>query len=116
MEMYRPNKPFTTPFMILNPTSKKSNGRIVKEYPTQGEIIYVSFTTFGGTETVINGLISVRDTGNIETWYRPDIKSDSRLKRMSDGKIYDVLGDPENIEMRNQFMKFKIEYSRGSNG
>lgn len=115
--MYRPNRPFTTPFMVLNPIgTEKINGRIVKKYPDEGEIINCSFVTFGGTEVIVNNVISVRDTGSIETWFTPDIKSDSKLKRLSDGKIYDVLGDPENIEMRNQFMKFKVEYTRGSNG
>ena len=115
--MYRPSRAFTTPFMILNPIStEKVNGRVVKVYPDRGDTIFTAFTTFGGTETLINNVVSVRDTGNIETWYRPDIKSDTRLKRLSDGKVYEILGDPENIEMRNQFMKFKIEYSRGSNG
>lgn len=115
--MYRPSTAFTTPFMILNPTStEKVNGKVVKVYPDEGDVIYTSFKTFGGSETLINDVVSVRDTANIETWYRPDIRSDTRLKRLSDGKFYEILGDPENIEMRNQFMKFKVEYSRGSNG
>lgn len=109
--MYRPSRAFTTPFMILNPIStEKVNGRVVKKYPDESEdIIFTAFTTFGGTETVINGVITVVDTGNIETWYRPDIKADTKLKRLSDGKVYEILGKPENIEMRNQFMKFKVE-------
>ena len=115
--MYRPTRAFTTLFMILNPTgTEKVNGRVVKKYPSEGDVIYASFTTFGGTETMVNDLVSIRDTGNVETWYRPDIKADTKLKRLPDGKIYEILGDPENIEMRNQYLKFKVEYSRGSNG
>lgn len=114
--MYRPANPFTTPFEVLNPTTKKVNGRVVKEYPDVGFRINASFKTYGGTESIVNNLISVSDTGVIETWYRDDIKSDSKLKNLLNNKVYDVLGDPENIEMRNQFLKFKVEYKRGSNG
>lgn len=112
--MYKPTNSFTTPFEILNPTIQKVGGRVVKTYPDHGERINVSFKTFGGTSSVVNGVVSVQDTANIETWYRPDITNDTHLKRLSDGKVYEVLGDPENIEMRNQYMKFKVSYSRGS--
>lgn len=115
--MYRPQRAFITPFMILNPIStEKVNGRVVKKYPEEGYVIFTSYVTFGGTETLNNNIRSFTDTGNIETWYRPDIKSDTRLKRLSDGKVYEILGEPENIEMRNQILKFKIESLRGSNG
>ena len=101
--MYRPKKPFNVQFMILVPTTKNVNG-----YPDTGDIINAAYTTFGGTESIVNGVYSVIDTGTVETWYRPDITSTTRLKR-EDGRIYDVEGDPENIEMRNQFLKIKVK-------
>lgn len=105
--MYRPKKPFNTQFMILIPTSKNVNGKVIFAFPDTGDIINAAYTTFGGTESVINGVYAVIDTGTIETWYRPDITSAVRLKR-SDGKVFSVEGDPENIEMRNQFLKIKV--------
>lgn len=113
--MYRPTKPLSTPLMLLNPTTEKINGRVVKTYPESGEVIYTSFRTFGGTESIINGVVALRDTADVETWYRPDITAESRLKNQT-GKIYEVLGTPENIEERNQFLKFKVESVRGSSG
>lgn len=94
--------------MILVPTTKNVNGKVVYVYPDTGDIINAAYTTFGGTESVVNGVYSVIDTGTVETWYRPDITSTTRLKR-EDGRIYDVEGDPENIEMRNQFLKIKVK-------
>lgn len=106
--MYRPKKPFNAQFMILVPAIKNVNGKVVYVYPDTGDIINAAYTTFGGTESVVNGVYSVIDTGTVETWYRPDITSTTRLKR-EDGRIYDVEGDPENIEMRNQFLKIKVK-------
>ena len=115
--MYRPKLPFTTAFMILNPTVETVNNRVKKTYPVESDdLINASYVTFGGTEQVVNGVISITDTGNIETWYRPDISADTRLKRMADGRLFEVMGEPENIEMRNQFLKFKVKSMRGSNG
>lgn len=94
--------------MILVPTTKNVNGKVVYVYPDTGDIINAAYTTFGGTESVVNGVYSVIDTGTVETWYRPDITSKTRLKR-EDGRIYDVEGDAENIEMRNQFLKIKVK-------
>lgn len=111
--MYRVTAPLTTPLKLLNPIIEKRNGRIVKIYPEDGEIIYTSFKSFGGTETVVNGVWTLKDTADIETWYRPDIKSDSRFLT-HEGTVYEVIGTPENIESRNQFLKFKVEAVRGS--
>lgn len=111
--MYRPNKPFNVPFMILNPTREKVNGKVIKKYPDEGELIYASFATFGGTQGEVNDVVVVHDTANIETWYRDDITSDTRIKNVSNQKIYEVLGSPENIEERNQFLKFKVERIAG---
>lgn len=105
--MYRPKKPFNTQFMILVPTIKNVNGKVVYNYTDTGDIINAAYTTFGGTESIVNDLYTVIDTGTVETWYRPDITSTVRLKR-SDGKVYSVEGEPENIEMRNQFFKIKV--------
>lgn len=114
--MYRPKNPFTTPFMILNPMYKEELGKLIPIYPEEGVIILASFKTFGGTEIVANGVLAVQDTGEVETWYTPDIKKDTHLKCMDDGKVYEVIGTPENIEMRNQFLKLKVNSLRGSHG
>ena len=62
-----------------------------------------SFKTYGGTERDVNGVYSIEDTANIETWYRPDIKGNCRVAR-EDGATYDIIGEPENISMRNHYL------------
>ena len=61
----------------------------------------------------VNGLYSVENTAVIETWYRPDIKSDCRIGVPQTGEIYEILGQPENIEMRNQYLKIKVRQIKG---
>jgi hypothetical protein len=35
------------------------------------------------------------------------------MVRLSDGAVYDIIGEPENLEMRNMFLKFKIRRVKG---
>lgn len=110
--MYRPSEPFTTPVLLFsNPTYETVLGVTKKIYPEKGELIFCSFKTYGGTESAVNDQLAVIDTANIETWYRPDIKSDSMIKLGA--KEYEVMGEPEDIEQRHQFLKFKVRGVQG---
>lgn len=112
--MYRPASAnqMTTPMRLQVPTSTTVLGVAQKTY-TDGDVIMCNFKTFGGTESVSNDVLSVIDTGQITCWYRPDIKADCRLKRLSDDAIFEILGEPENLEMRNQILYFKIRRVKG---
>ena len=112
--MYRPQRAFNVAFKILEPEYQKILGKNVATYKETDKIINCSYTTFGGTEVEVNGMFAVKDTANIETWYNPDIKSDTRLKRMEDGAVFEIIGEPEDIEFRHQFFKFKVERLKGS--
>jgi len=109
---YRPSEPFTTPIELLNVSELKTvRGVDVPVYPEKGETIFCSFKTYGGTESNVNGVLSVIQTANVETWYRPDITSSSRLRLGS--QTYEVMGEPEDIEQRHQFLKFKVRGVKG---
>lgn len=108
--MYRPSEPFTTVIELLNPVYRKVKGVNVKEYESVG-LISCSFKTYGGTESVENGVLSVIDTANVIAWYTPDITSSSQIRLGS--KIYEVLGEPEDIEQRHQFIRFRVRGVRG---
>lgn len=116
MANYRPNLDSMIPLFLMIPTYSLVSGNEVKTYPTRmedGELFYGTFKTYGGTERQVDGLFSIVDTAVIETWYRPDIKSDCRIGVPSTGAIYDVFVTPENIDMRNQFLKFKVKRVKG---
>ena len=104
---YRPKKPFITPMYYHTVTKTKINGVNTKVLDS-GTLFYCSFVSYGGTEQDVNGVYSVLDTVDIETWFNPDIKSNCIIKDVN-GKEYSILGVPENIDNRNQFLKFKIK-------
>lgn len=76
-------------------------------------VFYCNFKTFGGTEQSVNGVYSVIDTANLTAYYRPDITSGCQVVRLQDNAVYEVIGEPENIDMANQFVKFKVRRVKG---
>lgn len=113
MAGFTPAYPYTTPAELLIPTYTSEKGTQVKAFPAQGVRINVSFRSFGGTESTTNDVLTVINTATVETWYRPDIKADCRIK-LTDGALYEIIGAPENIELRNQFVKFKVKAIEGN--
>lgn len=113
MAGFTPAFPYTTPAELLIPTYSSEKGTQLKTFPAQGVRINVSFRSFGGTETNTNEVYTVLNTATVETWYRPDIKADCRI-RLASGEVYEIIGTPENIELRNQFCKFKVKAIEGN--
>lgn len=109
---YRPG-PFTTAAILYNPTYPTTKGVRTKTWPAQGERINISLKTYMGTETINNDVITVQNTAIIETWYRPDITPESRIEVVESGQAYEVLGVPEDIELRHQFLKFRVQAIKG---
>ena len=119
--MFRPNEAaqMTTPLRLQTPENGVSYGVNTKTYKNIDGVIMANFKTFGGTEKTDNGVLSVEDTAQVVCWYRPDIKSDCRVvlldgaEETDDAKTYEILGEPENIEQRNMFLKFKVRRIKG---
>lgn len=102
-----------TPVQLLIPTATtKVNGVSRHTYPATGDIIFVNWKTYGGTESSVNGLFSVIDTADITTRYRGDITVKCRLLR-EDGKIYEIVSEPENCDLNNKYLEFKVERVKG---
>ena len=115
MADYRPALPFTTAMILLKPTQTTVNGVHKKTYQSvaQGTQFFGTFKTYGGTEKTVDGIYSVEDTAEIETWYTPDITSGCAVVIAGTTEQYEIINTPENINRRNQFLKFKVRRVRG---
>lgn len=103
----------TTPFMRLVAKSERINGVIVKTYDPDGMVRFCNFSTYGGTEQTVNGVLSVEDTAQVVTWFEPDLTSADRIRLLETGVEYEIIGEPENIELRKQEMQFKVRRVKG---
>lgn len=110
--MYKASGPFNVSLYLFVPKTVTIKGSTKKVYPDEGELFYCTFRTFGGTETTKNDVLVIENTAVVETWFRPDINADCRIKD-ANGIEYEILGTPENINLRNQYLVFKIRAIRG---
>ncbi len=115
MTGYKPKLINTVPLILLIPTYSTSQGVQKKTFPTlaNGIQIFGSFKTYGGTERTFDGIWTIEDTAIVETWYRPDIKSDCRIAVAQSGAEYDIINEPENIDQRCQYLRFKVKRVKG---
>lgn len=113
--MYRPSEAaqMVTPFQLQQPVTASVYGVNKKTWQNVNGVIQANMKSYGGTEKIENGILSVEDTAQVVCWYRPDITGGCRLVRLTDNAVFEILGEPENIEMRNQFLKFKVRRIKG---
>lgn len=108
---YKPTAPFNVAMRLLIPTTTMIKGTAVKTFtePSEAPVFFGSFRTFGGSESTSNDVYTIFNTATIDTWYRPDIKADCRIQICETGEVYDVIGNPEDISMRHQYLQIKVE-------
>lgn len=102
-----------TAVRLLIPAAASYHGVQNQSYPSTGETVMVSWKSFGGTESVVNGVYSVIDTAQVTMRYRPDVKSGCRFLR-SDGAVYEIKGEPENVDLGNLWLTCRVERVKGS--
>lgn len=109
---FRPNSPFDVAMKLLIPTSVVTKGVTQKTFPNPKDVetvFFGSFKTYGGTENFSNEVYTIYNTATIETWFNPNIKADCEIYICETGETYQIISEPENIDMRHQFLQFKVE-------
>lgn len=104
--------PFEAAMKLLKPTYTKVRGVPQKAFPDPEdveEVFFGNFRTYGGSEHMSNDVYTVFDTGTVRTWYNPDITSDCRIYLCDTGEVFEIVSRPENINMRHQFMNFRVQ-------
>lgn len=104
----------TTACILLIPAAgAKVKGVETKVWPTDGPVIFANLKSYGGTERLSNDLLVIEDTMTLTTWYRPDIAAKCRVRIAQTGAVYEIMGEPENWENRNQFLVCKLRRVKG---
>ena len=108
---YMPSFPFNVAMKLLVPTTTMVKGVAKKVYsdPKTSSQFFGNFKTYGGTENFSNEVYTVFDTAMIETWYNPNITPDCQIYICETGKTYQIINEPEDINLRHQFLRFKVE-------
>ena len=115
MSRYKPAKDFSTPMLLYVVTEYKEVMGVQKPvHATEGILFYGSFATYGGTERVVNNIMVVEDTATVETYYLPEFMAAARVALAENpAMLYEIVGEPENIEQRNLYTKMKLTRVHG---
>ena len=120
MARFKPTAPFNVPMKILIPTYQTTKGVRTPVYPEPAALSDDEFLFFGsvrsfvGSITTENDLNVSQNTIYIDTWYRPDIRSNCRIYLCETEDTYEVVGDPEDIEMRHQYLRIRAQRIGGA--
>jgi hypothetical protein len=107
MAEYKPQLPFNVAAMLLKRSMQKVNGANQPTF-TEKTMFYCAAKSYGGTEKVVNGIVVIEDTWQIDTWYNPNFGKGDRIRFIGEDNEYEILASPENINRRGQYMRFKV--------
>lgn len=110
--MYKPAniREFITPAVHKKATSQIVNGRTVKAFTEVGTI-RGKFKQKGTAETNANGLTIINEKTTFTTWFKADIVAADILT--IGGLDFEIVGNPENVEMRSRYMVLTLERVSG---
>ena len=110
--MYRPAniREMVTPAVHKKPTYSEVNGRSFKNYNVVGNL-RGKFKLKGTSEKNANGLTVVNTTTTYTTWYKSDLAANDIL--IIGGVEYEIIGEPENVEMRGRYTILNLERTGG---
>ena len=112
MAGYKPFHPFSTPLTIMIPTEERVQG-VPQKSLKEGDLFFGGVRSFSSQERDSNGVISPERTLVIDTWYRPDIKANNKIRLEPGGELYDIIGEPEDIGFRHQFLQIRCRRAGG---
>lgn len=110
--MYKPAniREFVTPAIHKKPTTTEKNGRLEKGYEQVGTL-RGKYKQKGTTEKLVNGLTVVVTNTTFTTWFKKDLEAKDVLE--INGINYEIIGEVENVEMRNRYAVLTLEKVSG---
>ena len=110
--MYKPAnvREFVTPAVHKKATSQTVNNRSTKKLVEMGTV-RGKFKQKGTAETNANGLTVINEKTTFITWFKADFAAKDILT--INGIDYQIIGEPENVEMRSRYAVLTLERISG---
>lgn len=110
--MYKPAniREFITPAVHKKATSQLVDGRTVKGFTEVGTV-RGKFKQKGTAETNANGLTVINEKTTFITWFKADFAAADIIT--IGGVDFEIVGNPENVEMRNRYAVLTLERVSG---
>ena len=102
-----PQAPFNVPCEHKIRALAKVNGVNTPTF-TDGNNFFCSAKSYGGTEKIVNNVLVVEETWQIDAYYDSAFGKGDHIVFLDDNTEYEILAAPENIERKGQYMRFKV--------
>jgi len=109
--MFKPNsQQFSTAIRVQHRIVDNVNGADDITYVPETDINFCNWKGMGGTESTESGVLVIEDTATLTMWFNPSISEKDRILLNDINELaYEVIGMPENIEMRNIYLMVKVK-------
>lgn len=98
-----------TPAHVLKCEYVSNKGQNRKQYKENEETVFIAFSNFQGTENVTDGVITTIETATICAPFIPDLTNSDRIKLLDDNSEWEIINAPENWNMQNTHLVFKVQ-------
>lgn len=97
-----------TPARVLKCETVNKKGMVSKVYTPEDTGRFIAFSNFQGTEKIIDGVLVVENTAVICSPYIKGLQVSDRIRLEDSGSEWDIITPPENWNMQNLFLIFKV--------
>ena len=104
---YKSQGPYDVCIQVLKKTTVKAGGVPVDTYEP-GKKLWCSCIQYSTNETNFTDLKANQNDWTVETYFTKYIEAGDRIKVLSTGEVFAIKGKPENVRMRNGWLKFKM--------
>ena len=102
-----------TPCKVLKCEYQNNKGQMKKTFIESDKVFFIAFSNFQGTENIKDGVISIMETASVCMHFNSEIKASDRIKLLEDNSEWDIINSPENWNMQNAFLLFKVLRVKG---
>lgn len=110
---YQPQVPFNVPFRVIKAVPETINGVRTFTYVEYDEVYYCNARAYISSVKNINDLSTEEDTLTVDSYWLPFLKRNDRIRLLDDDSVWELTLEPENINRRNQWSRFKVVRIRG---
>lgn len=89
-----------------------NGGRAKQSFTVIENVSLTNFKTRGGTEIVVDGMLSIISTAKVTLQYRTDVKRGDKLECLADSSFWEIL-DVENVDMQNRDVVLTVRNCEG---
>ena len=102
-----------TPCKVLKCEYQNNKGQMKKTFTGSDKTFFIALSKFRGAEKIEDGIMSIMETASVCMHFNSEVKASDRIKLLEDNTEWEIINSPENWNMQNAFLLFKVLRVKG---